>query len=266
MRDPIEELENFTIPGPPMTPLPAAEVRRRGTRLRRRNTALATAGGLAVVAAIVAPVAFLLGGHPDDSVQPAPPAWRQSVPEGFPLAEDMFSQPPVTGESGADDIVLCGTTVWSPDSPVASVDVAGARYEENEAHQGRTLAVYPDEKAAEQALDAIRQGVEDCPRDENGGGLPLVNDPLSLDLGGDDWFAVVQQAKQGQLLSDLTVWEIARFGNALLLDSSYGSAGGEEAIATASRLMSGRSEAVRARMCVFSADPCGEGGGNSQAP
>ncbi len=37
----IDELENFSIPGPPMTPLPAAEVRRRGTRIRRRNNALA---------------------------------------------------------------------------------------------------------------------------------------------------------------------------------------------------------------------------------
>ncbi len=57
MPDPMDELENFTSPGLTMDPLPAAEVRRRGTRLRRRNTALAAAGGVLAVAVIAAPFA-----------------------------------------------------------------------------------------------------------------------------------------------------------------------------------------------------------------
>ena len=51
MPDPIDELENFSTPGL-RGPLPAAEVRRRGTRLRRRNNALAAIGGVAAVAII----------------------------------------------------------------------------------------------------------------------------------------------------------------------------------------------------------------------
>ncbi|CAI9405599.1 hypothetical protein [Nocardioides sp. T2.26MG-1] len=257
MRDPIEELENFTVPGTPMTPLPAAEVRRRGDRIRRRRNVLAGAAAVAVVAAIVTPIAVLADRDDDRSVDPAPaPEWVQKVPDAFPLSHGLFSAPPVTARSGADDLALCGTTAWSPTDPVATVDLAGARYAENEAHMGRTLALYPDSKAAEAAMSAIRSGVLDCPRDENGGGLPLVNHLETLDLGGDEGATVVQQAENDGGYSDLTVWEVVRYGNALFVDSSYGAAGGEDVIASTSALLADRSEAVRSQMCVFSAEPC----------
>ena len=50
MPDPMDELSNFE-PGVPVSPIPAAEVRRRGDRLRRRNTALAVGGAVAAIAA-----------------------------------------------------------------------------------------------------------------------------------------------------------------------------------------------------------------------
>jgi hypothetical protein len=257
MRDPIEELENFTVPGTPMTPLPAAEVRRRGDRIRRRNNVLVGAAAVAVVAAIVTPVAMLADRDDARSVDPAPATdWVQKVPDGFPLSTGLFSEPPVTAQSGADDIVLCGTAAWSPTDPVATVDLAGARYAENEAHMGRTLALYPDAKAAEAAMSAIRSGVQDCPRDENGGGLPLVNELGSLDLSGDEWVTVVQQAENDGGFSDLTVWEVVRYGNALFVDTLFGSAGGEDAVTGSTGLLAGRSEGVRSQLCVFSAEPC----------
>jgi hypothetical protein len=266
MRDPIEELENFTVPGPPMDPLPAAEVRRRGNRIRRRNTALAGAAAVAVLAAIVTPVALLAGDGQDDSVQPAPATdWLQRVPEGFALSHELFGDPPVTAKSGADDIVLCGATVWSPADPVATVDLAGARFEENEAFLGRTLALYADDDAAEQALGSLRSGVEDCPRDENGGGLPLVQEQVDPGLG-EDSFAFIQRSRDGDLLAELTLWEVVRSGNALYLDTSYGAAGDDQAVATAVSNMTHRSEVVRAQLCVFSADPCATPGVASDAP
>ena len=258
MRDPIEELENFTVPGTPMTPLPAAEVRRRGDRIRRRNNVLAGAAAVAVVAAIVAPLAVLADRGEDRTIDPAPPQteWVQQIPEGFPLANGMYGAPSVTTRSGIDDIELCGTTVWSPTDPVATVDLAGARYEENEAYQGRTLALYTDDAAAGKALQSIRSGVEGCGRDEQSAGLPLVNERVTADLGADS-FAFIQRADEGGgLLSQLTTWEVVRSGNALLLDSSYGSAGDDSAVDQAVSMLANRSDVVRGQLCVFSADPC----------
>lgn len=264
MRDPIEELENFTVPGPPMTPLPAAEVRRRGNRIRRRNTALAGAAAVAVLAAIVTPVALLAGDQQDRDIQPAPaPEWHQTVPDGFPLANGLFGDPPVTEKSGVDDIVLCGTTAWSADDPVSTADLAGARFEENEAYLGRTLALYADGAAAEQALGSLRSAVADCPRDENGSGLPLIQETVPVDLGPDG-FAFIQRSKDGDLLAELTLWEVVRSGNALYVDTSYGAAGDDQAVTTAISNMTHRSEAVRAQLCVFSADPCAQPGGESE--
>lgn len=257
MRDPIEELENFTVPGTPMTPLPAAEVRRRGDRIRRRNNVLAGAAAVAVVAAIVTPVAVLADRDDSRSIDPAPQTdWVTTVPADFPLNNGMFGEPKVTTRSGIDDIELCETTAWSPTDPVGTVDLAGARFEENEAYQGRTLALYSDATSAEAAMAEIRTGVENCPRDENGTGLPLVNELVSLDLSGDDWLTVVQQAKDAASFSDLTVWEVVRSGNALLIDSSFGMAGGDQVVSDTAALLANRSEIVRGQLCVFSADPC----------
>ena len=60
MPDPIEELSNFD-PRSPVNPMPAAEVRRRGDRLRRRNTARVVGGAVAAVVLVAVPVAVLCG-------------------------------------------------------------------------------------------------------------------------------------------------------------------------------------------------------------
>ncbi|HEY0949453.1 hypothetical protein, partial [Nocardioides sp.] len=266
MRDPIEELENFSVPGAPMTPLPASEVRRRGDRIRRRNNVLAGAAAVAVVAAIVTPIAVLADHDDSRSIQPAPQTdWVQTVPEDFPLNHGMFGEPPVRAASGVEDIVLCGTTVWSSDDPVATVDLAGARFEENEAYQGRTLALYADDAAAEQAMSALRSGVADCPRDEIGGGSALVHQEIDGGLG-EGALSFIEQVEEPDLVSQLTLWGVVRSGNALYLDTSYGAAGGDQAVATALSNMSHRSEVVRAQLCVFSAEPCATPGIESESP
>ncbi|HWM74857.1 MAG TPA: hypothetical protein VNQ53_14000 [Nocardioides sp.] len=69
MPDPIEELSSFE-PGVPVNPMPAAEVRRRGDRLRRRKTALVVGGAAAAVVLVAVPLAVFAGG--DDGGTPAP--------------------------------------------------------------------------------------------------------------------------------------------------------------------------------------------------
>src|SRR5918992_2949226 len=102
MRDPIEELSSFD-PGGSVHPLPAAEVRRRGERLRRRNLAL-VAGAVAAVLVVAIPISVLAGGDEGGRPEPAGlttdalltadevPArerlteWRAAQPEGEVLA------------------------------------------------------------------------------------------------------------------------------------------------------------------------------------
>ena len=96
MPDPLDELENFTDPGLTMNPLPASEVRRRGTRMRRRNHALAALGGVAAVALIATPLAMAATNDRTDTTpppatqSPSPTAtWVQQIPADFPLTDDM---------------------------------------------------------------------------------------------------------------------------------------------------------------------------------
>ena len=91
MSDPIRDLENLKHEGMNVNPLPASEVRRRGTRMRRRNNALAAVGALAVVAVIATPLAVVArgGDHagpgPVGSPSPSPTQtvrtdWLQTIP------------------------------------------------------------------------------------------------------------------------------------------------------------------------------------------
>ena len=70
MPDPIDELSNFE-PGVPVSPIPAAEIRRRGEQLRRRRTALVVGGAVAAIVLIAVPVAVVAGGD-DDGGTPQP--------------------------------------------------------------------------------------------------------------------------------------------------------------------------------------------------
>jgi hypothetical protein len=173
MRDPIEELENFTSPGLTMDPIPASEVRRRGTRLRRRNTALATAGGVLAIAVIAAPLAVAAGGHSSSNPQPIPPstqqatAWVTTIPADFPLT---YGMPEKNGHDGSpveardtyepQAVDVCEGEGWSPEE---ATDVSQATYTgESEGGQDRALALYRDDRAASTALTTLTAEVEAC--------------------------------------------------------------------------------------------------------
>jgi hypothetical protein len=270
MRDPIDQLESFDMPGT-TTPLPAAEVRRRGDRIRRRNTTLAAAGGLAVVAAIAAPIAAVALDHDARRTQPAPAGppveWRQDIPGTLDLAAVPSGSTvrfTVRGDSVVDDFTICGVPAFStrsndPAGPAA--DTAGATAGEpgTASMSGRTVAVYRDAEAASAAVAALRAGVEGCPVDE-GKGHPTYTwsvVPGATVDGADEGYVIAQQVRFDKTLtSDLTATEVARVGNAVVLTNTHTSAGGQQAIDGTVPNLLALSAPLLQQMCVFSAQPC----------
>jgi hypothetical protein len=273
MSDPIEDLQNFHPEGLDVNPLPASEVRRRGDRRRHRNNALAAIGALAAVAVIATPLAVAARGDHAAPMPANPPspnrtvqtAWLRTIPGDFDLttlpgeATFAFTARDV---SVVDDLTLCGVPTFSTrsDDPAGpALDSRGAVYGEGgtESSAGRTLALYPSDRAAAKALDAIRHGVETCPVETQGSGAPLVHDTVEADLATDDSFVFTQQSRMDKdLYADLTVFQVARVGNALYLATTHTSAGGPQVVDAEVQRMARMSAPVLSDLCVFAADPC----------
>lgn len=263
MRDPIEDLQHFSSEGTTVNPLPASEVRRRGDRMRRRNTAFATVGGVAAALAAVAVPLSVVSGAGDDrpDISPAPPApsvsWLQEVPEDFPL-DDGYSFGAVVEEVSPSIPAACGTPFWTTDG---TTDVQGAIVSGGEAFDARTLMVYPDDTAAERALADIRTAVADCPEQtttDEGPDTTLVYDVVDQDLPAEESFVFTEQVRTAEdVLGNATITMAARAGNAVLLDQSYGAPGGEQVVEANLRNQLQRAATPLSAMCVFSPTPCG---------
>ncbi|WKN47758.1 hypothetical protein [Nocardioides sp. Arc9.136] len=261
MRDPIEDLEHFRTDGTTVNPLPASEVRRRGDRMRRRTTALATAGGVAAALVAVA-VPFGIsrsGADAGRDISPAPPTveWLEQAPEEFPL-DDGYAFGSAVDEVATSIPAACGTPFWTTEG---TTDVQGAAVYGGEAFDARTLMVYPDDTAAAEALAGIRDAVADCPEQTDADDTPdntLVYDVLDQGLPTEDSFVFVERVRDEAdgLLYSATTTMVGRSGNALLLDQSYGSAGGEQAVDFNLRKQLERAAVPLSDMCVFSATPC----------
>lgn len=264
MPDPIDELENFSIPGPPMNPLPAADVRRRGDKIRRRNNALATVGGIAAVAVIATPFAIFAGGQDSSTPQPVDPPveWVETIPADFPLDDglgvggDPAHVGTEEGEVVFSTIVICDQEVWTPTNP-ATTDVLGAVWSDGiEGGEQRTLALYPDADAARTALDDMRSAVTSCP-EPTGGGDAIVPVPLVASAGDDGLAYMDQYRDSAGPTGEGNAFVMTRVGNALLLDKTYfGGAGSMDVAQDTVDQLTERAAGVVAEMCVFSATPC----------
>jgi hypothetical protein len=262
MRDPLDELENFTDPGLTMDQLPASEVRRRGTRMRRRNNALAAIGGVAAVAIIATPLAMAASGNRTDTTppptNPSPSVrWVQEIPAGFPLAADFPTPAATTTRPDASQIPTCGKGLGGPYEDQLAVQYTG----ESEDYAQRRLVVYADEATAAAELAALRGATTDCKPVPGGPGSGVEQFwspvPTAVRLAVDDAYVYAQQVRHDDgLVSDLTLVEVFRVGNALLFDSAYGAAGGDQVIRDEVVRRTDAAEQVVDAMCVFSADPC----------
>lgn len=244
-----------------LRPLPAPEVRRRGDRLRRRNTALAVAGGtIAAVAAIGVPVALLQGGPTDgdsgllatqgpdtDAV-----AWRTDVPEDFPVTGG-FPGPEAggrttTGPYQAQAVGPCAGPAWDVS---AALDSLAAVYQDpSEGGLDRVIAVFADDEQAAARLAELEDAVGACEPQ----GRPAVSAVLlPSDLGEESVVFVNRYDQTGEGI----LHQAVRVGNAVLYSTSTFLGAGDPAVVEQTReLEQDRSAGVVAAMCLFAADPC----------
>jgi hypothetical protein len=264
-----ELLESIRNPDLQLTPvLPPAEVRRRGNRIRRRNNALATVGGLAVIAIIATPFALAAGGSAPTGQQ-APVAsqpsltWTTAIPTSFHLDAGMGTQadaPHVGHEPGEvvfSSLAVCGREVWTPQSP-ASVDTLGAAWSDGvEGGEQRTLAVYSSDRLAQGAVATLGQAVRGCSDQSTEPGD--YTQPIELTASaGDDALAWMEQyGADGVPTGEANAYVVTRVGNALLLDKTYFGGGGSVEIGQqVVETLESRAAPVVDAMCVFATEPC----------
>ncbi len=228
MRDPMDELEHFTTPGLTMDPLPAAEVRRRGTRLRRRNHALAAVGAVAVVTLIAAPIALAANRTTSSDPQPVGPSpspsvsWVREIPADFPLAAGLPRATVQDRYEAQADADACDGLGWSPEGPPAAVDVRQVVQTENEGGVDRALAVYADADGATRARLALEARVQECAAATEG--KPRSTEPVSNDASTLVYIDHVSDA------GDVFEHRVVQVGNALLLDTVYSMGGGDPTV------------------------------------
>lgn len=245
-------------------PLPAAEVRRRGDRLRRRNTALAVAGGaVAAVTAIGVPIALTQAGGPSDGDSgllatqgPSTDAadWRTQVPADFPLLEGMpqdYTSPGTSAELREEydpqAVGPCAGPAWDVSDALDSLQ---AIYQDpSEGGVDRVLSVFADDEKASARLAELGRQVETCEAQ----GQPRVSaEPLTSDLG-EESVVFVNRYEAGAAI----LHQAVRVGNAVLYSTATFLGAGDPAVVeqTREREQDRSAEAVAA-MCVFAADPC----------
>jgi hypothetical protein len=200
---------------PVAQPLDAADVRRLGTRHRRRRNAIAVGAGAAVVAAI-AGGSILLASNGTDSHRPLDPASRttaSTTPTGGTerlLEDGVLVSPDAMSEDGLDSgvVPLSGWKVVANKTTLdcqPSEDVARLLRAQDLASQTvattaqgskvpfaevrETVLLFKDKAAAEIAFSTAGLWVTECTR-PHGGGNQSPDDSQAFDIGStsfDGW-------------------------------------------------------------------------------
>jgi hypothetical protein len=258
--DPFESFKT-TMDASDLHPLPASEVRRRGDRLRRRNTALAAVGGTAAaLVAVGVPVALVQGGGDDDAAPPpiandptSQIVWRSDIPRDFPLTSGM---PRTNGHDGSPVVAIdgyqpqmvgpCGGPAWDVSDALDSLSAVYTG--ESQGGEDRVLSVFPDADAAEARMDALAREAGVCESRR----LQAI-EQVREDVEGVDTYRYINAYDTGEGV----LHTASRVGNAILYETVYfnGARDVDAVVTTLQGAARDRREVVSA-MCVFSADPC----------
>lgn len=230
--DPIEELTRFGAElgraGGDM-PLSAADVRRRGDRIRRRRTTLVAGGAALAVAAVTAPILLLAGND-----GPEPDLVTKDPTRSGPLGQhDLLTDDDTVYSDGADWFAtdtsegdgqaafhpcarssltgLGATAVFQRDFEMRNTDdptveVTGDRLVE-------AVAQFPDAATAAAAYDTIADWVQDCTEKMAPTDTPDYEafEPRPVATGLDDSEAQVIDAHYGPVPEDIDPYGDAAF-------------------------------------------------------
>jgi hypothetical protein len=195
------------------------------------------------------------------SQPPAPSATERpltQVPltQGWPKTNgDDGSPVEVTGRPGLDKLVLCHEAAWTPDAPIAPVELVGSTYTgEAEDSRGLTLARYDGFMAAQDVMDHVRAVVESCPVDHE----QVTHSSLADRRAGDGAFLVTQRWRTDYgFATGLVVYDFVRVGDLLLVSWASGEGGGsDESIALSQHAVTSQSDDLVPVMCDYSSEPC----------
>ncbi|MER6974560.1 hypothetical protein ABT304_26120 [Nocardioides sp. NPDC000445] len=280
MRDPIEDLESFTPDEPGVRPLPPAEVRRLGIRMRRRRRALLAVTSVVAVIAIAAP--FAVAALDRDSAEPLPTGpspstttpsrgqdpdatgetrWRTEIPDDFKLLAGIVndpdgSSPTISRSQDGVSVELCGETPW----PAQSIDRLAGEDPAPDYHYRRELLLFDTDTEAKQAMAQVRNALEGCPTDvTTEGPLPdtemaTENKPYPDESPGAGetvtWTNTFADASIGA-----DVFQLVRVGNAVAA-TRESSESNKDAVAQHVPMVSEASVQLVEQMCIFAADSC----------
>ncbi|MFI5626612.1 hypothetical protein ACIA03_24350 [Nocardioides sp. NPDC051685] len=280
MRDPIKDLESYTPDEPGVRPLPPAEVRRLGIRMRRRRRALLAGTSLAAVIAITVPFAFAALDR--DSADPVPTRpspsmptpsraqdpdatgetrWRTEIPEDFALLAGIVndpegSSPTISRSQDGVSVELCGETPW----PAQSIDRLAGEDPALDHHYRRELLLFDTAAKAKQALAHVRNALASCPNDVITDG-PVPGAELATENKSypdespraDETVTWTNAFTDASIGTD--VFQFVRVGNAVAA-TRESSESNKDGVAQQVPMVSEASVHLVDQMCIFSADPC----------
>ncbi len=256
MSDPFETLEHLDE-GPAGPALPAAEVRRRGDRMRRRRTVVRAVGAACAVA-VITTGGIAVGGNLTGSAPQPPPATQSqdpspkpgdptpdagtprtkqalSVPAGFPLLEGLPDEDVDTDRKTVR--ALGAPRIFDPchNNADAAVDAGRTDYRRvTQSGPGYTylheIVVYESSSAANEAMLLAKGELERCPQYAYDDGVSRdVWDLSDVEPAGVPADASIVSVNHGYsdygLTTLATHWMVLRVGNAIVslaFDGEFG--------------------------------------------
>ncbi len=164
-----------------------------------------------------------------------PAVAADDVLAGFPLDlgyagtnGDDGSPVEVTTEPATRAFDECGQRAWDP---AAGIDVLGVEFRgEAEWSRGRTLVLFPTERAAGDAVRAVQSAVDGCPHDHTTASGWTEHTGIDYQVGDQSygWMDQFWSTEVDGFDTGLVVYHSVRVGRAVLLTYEYGEGNGSE--------------------------------------